>query len=180
MVWATIHSNTLLPFCFFQLLIFFFSFRKLIISLLFCPLFYMLLHSPPVSTTLQPPWKWKWKSLSHVQLFATPWTIQSMEFSRQGYWSGLPFSSPRNLPNRGSNPGLPHYRWILYQLSYQGSPLPPHVQMNWRSDSRLSHLSMGGMSPLQAHCLTCRTLPWGYGEVKQAIADLGRSHVFIQ
>ena len=27
-------------------------------------------------------WKWKWKSLSRVQLFATPWTIQSMEFSR--------------------------------------------------------------------------------------------------
>ena len=26
--------------------------------------------------------KWRWKSLSHVQLFATPWTIQSMEFSR--------------------------------------------------------------------------------------------------
>ena len=33
-------------------------------------------------------WKWKWKSLSHVSLFATPWTIQSMEFSRPEYWSG--------------------------------------------------------------------------------------------
>ena len=32
--------------------------------------------------------KWKWKSLSHVQLFATPWTKQSMEFSRPEYWSG--------------------------------------------------------------------------------------------
>ena len=32
--------------------------------------------------------KWKWKSLSHVQLFVTPWTIQSMEFSRPEYWSG--------------------------------------------------------------------------------------------
>ena len=30
----------------------------------------------------------KWKSLSRVQLFATPWTIQSMEFSRPEYWSG--------------------------------------------------------------------------------------------
>ena len=29
-----------------------------------------------------------WKSLSHVQLFVTPWTIQSMEFSRPEYWSG--------------------------------------------------------------------------------------------
>ena len=32
--------------------------------------------------------KWKWKSLNPVRLFATPWTIQSMEFSRSEYWSG--------------------------------------------------------------------------------------------
>ena len=30
----------------------------------------------------------KWKSLSCVRLFVTPWTIQSMEFSRPEYWSG--------------------------------------------------------------------------------------------
>ena len=41
----------------------------------------------------------KVKSLSHVRLFATPWTVayqapQSMEFFRQEYWSGLPFPSP--------------------------------------------------------------------------------------
>ena len=40
------------------------------------------------------------KSLSHVQLFATPWTAAyqappSMGFSRQEYWSGLPLPSPR-------------------------------------------------------------------------------------
>ena len=46
-------------------------------------------------------WKWKVKvkSLSYVWLFATPWTAasqapQSMRFSRQEYWSGLPFPSP--------------------------------------------------------------------------------------
>ena len=33
-------------------------------------------------------WTWTWKSLSHVQLFAIPLTIQSMEFSRSEYWSG--------------------------------------------------------------------------------------------
>ena len=43
------------------------------------------------------------ESLSCVQLFATPWTpacqvLLSMEFSRQEYWSGLPFSSPGGLP----------------------------------------------------------------------------------
>ena len=54
-------------------------------------------------TVTTPSWakcmKMKVKSLSHVQLFATPWTIayqapQSMGFSRQEYWSGLPFPSP--------------------------------------------------------------------------------------
>ena len=30
----------------------------------------------------------KWKLLSRVQLFVTPWTIQSMEISRPEYWSG--------------------------------------------------------------------------------------------
>ena len=39
------------------------------------------------------------KLLSHVQLFVTPWTVArqaplSMGFSRQGYWSGLPFPTP--------------------------------------------------------------------------------------
>ena len=52
------------------------------------------------------------KSLSRVQLFATPWTVayqapQSMDFSRQEYWSGLPFPSPRDLPNPGIKPGSP-------------------------------------------------------------------------
>ena len=50
--------------------------------------------------TLQRP-TWKEKSLSHVRLFATPWTIQSMVFSRPEYWSGWPFPSPGDLPNSG-------------------------------------------------------------------------------
>ena len=32
--------------------------------------------------------KWKWNSLSRVWLFATPWAVQSVEFSRPEYWSG--------------------------------------------------------------------------------------------
>ena len=52
--------------------------------------------------------KWsevKWKSLSCVRLFATPSTVQSMEFSRPEYWSGQPFPSPGDLPNPGIKPG---------------------------------------------------------------------------
>ena len=45
-------------------------------------------------------WKVKVKSLSHVPLFATPWTAAyqappSMGFSRQEYWSGVPLPSPK-------------------------------------------------------------------------------------
>ena len=51
-------------------------------------------------------------SLSRVGLFATPWTVayqatRSMGFSRQKYWSGLPFPSPGDLPNPGIKPGSP-------------------------------------------------------------------------
>ena len=47
--------------------------------------------------------------LSHVLLFMTPWTVahQSpliMEFSRQKYWSGLPFPTAGDLPNSGIEP----------------------------------------------------------------------------
>ena len=50
------------------------------------------------------------KSLSCVQLFATPWTIahqasQTIGFSRQEYWSRLPFPSPRDLTDPGIEPG---------------------------------------------------------------------------
>ena len=52
------------------------------------------------------------KSLSRVQLFATPWTVAyqappSMGFPRQENWSGLPFPSPGDLPNPGIEPGSP-------------------------------------------------------------------------
>ena len=70
--------------------------------------------------------KVKVKSLSRVQLFATPWTVAyqappSMGLSRQEYQSGLPF--PLGIfQTQGSNPGLPHCRQTLYPLSHQGSP----------------------------------------------------------
>ena len=56
--------------------------------------------------------KVKVKLLSHVGLFATPWTVArqaplSVGFSRHNYWSGLPFPSPGDLPNPGIKPGSP-------------------------------------------------------------------------
>ena len=51
-------------------------------------------------------------SLSRVRLFATLWTVAlqsplSMGFPRQGYWSGLPFPSPVDLPDPGVEPTSP-------------------------------------------------------------------------
>ena len=52
------------------------------------------------------------KSLSCVQLFRIPWTVARqaplfMGFSRQEYWSGLPFPSPGDLPDPGIEPRSP-------------------------------------------------------------------------
>ena len=57
----------------------------------------------------------------HVQLFATPWTIlwnspgQNTGVDSLSLFQGI-------FPTQGLNPGLPHCRWILYQLSRQGGP----------------------------------------------------------
>ena len=52
------------------------------------------------------------QSLNYVQLSATPWTVAcqaplSMGFSRQKYWSGLPFSLLGDLPNPEIEPMSP-------------------------------------------------------------------------
>ena len=54
----------------------------------------------------------KVKSLNHVQLSVTPWTVAyqsplSMGFSRQEYWSGLPLPFPGDLPHPGIETGSP-------------------------------------------------------------------------
>ena len=52
-------------------------------------------------------WASEWKLLSRVQFFEAPWTLAHqtplpVEFSRQEYWSGLPFPSPGDLPYSGN------------------------------------------------------------------------------
>ena len=60
------------------------------------------------------------------QLFVTPWTIApqaplSMGFSRQEYWSGLPFPPPGDLPSPGTEPGSP----VSPALQVDSLPLEP-------------------------------------------------------
>ena len=78
------------------------------------------------------------ESEGHLVVFdsATPWTIQSMEFSRPEYWSGEPFPSLGIFPTQGSNPGLLHCRRILYQLYPKGSP-------RCLADAWISHFPLG-------------------------------------
>ena len=62
----------------------------------------------PQTCYFLPPSLW-WCVLCRVQLFVTPRTVTlqtplSMEFSKQEYWSGLPFLSPGDLPNLGIEP----------------------------------------------------------------------------
>ena len=61
------------------------------------------------------------KLLSRVQLFATPWTSP---WNSLGQNTGVCSLSLLQgiFPTQGSNPGLPHCRWMLYQLSHKGSP----------------------------------------------------------
>ena len=67
-------------------------------------------------------------SLSRVRLFAAPWTVAhqaslSMEFSRQEYWSRVPFPSLGDLPDPGSEPVSPAWEADSLPLSHLRSPL---------------------------------------------------------
>ena len=67
------------------------------------------------------------KSLSRVRLFATLWTVahqapQSTGFSRQEYWSGLPFPSPEDLPDPGIEPQSPASRADALTSEPRGKP----------------------------------------------------------
>ena len=79
------------------------------------------------------------QSLSHVQLFAIPWTVSrqappSMGFSRQEHWSGLPFPPPGDLLHPGIESGQLCCRQILYCLRYKGSPCFHFISYQFRGE----------------------------------------------
>ena len=68
------------------------------------------------------------KSLSLVQLFATPWTVAHqaplfMEFSKQENWSGLPFPSPGDLLDPRIDPRSPALQADFLPSKLSGSVL---------------------------------------------------------
>ena len=77
---------------------------------------------------------------------ATPWTVAhqaplSVEFSRQEYWSGLPFPSPGDLPDLGIEPAFPILQVVSslqvdsLLLSHQGSPLKNTILRSYLKNS---------------------------------------------
>ena len=109
------------------------------------------------------------KSLSRVQLFVTPWTVayqapQSMGFSRQKYWSGLPFPSPGDLPNPGIEPGSPTLQADTLPSEPPGK-LPKKGNAkecsNYHTAVFISHTSEVMLKILQARLQQCmnRELP---------------------
>ena len=67
--------------------------------------------------------KWKWKSLSHVRHFVTPWTIQSVQFFMPEYWSGSPVSSLVHLPDPGIESGSPALQVDSLPTELWGKPM---------------------------------------------------------
>ena len=72
------------------------------------------------------------KSLSLVRLFATPWTVAyqappSIGFSRQEYWSGLPFPSAGDLLDPGIEPGFPSFQAEAFTSE------PPEKEASFKS-----------------------------------------------
>ena len=88
-------------------------------------------------------------AFSHVQLFANPWTVAhqvplSVEFSRQGYWRGLLFSIPRDLPNPGIEPKSlvpPALAGGFFTTSPPGKP-PLTIKNILNSQPQNTHLAM--------------------------------------
>ena len=72
------------------------------------------------------------KSLGHVRLFVTPWTVTyqatlTMGFSRQKYWSGLPFPSPGDLLDPGIKPRSPALQADTLPSKPPGKPIKANI-----------------------------------------------------
>ena len=83
----------------------------------------------------------KVKSLSRVCLFATPRTVvyqasPSMGFSRQEYWSGLPFPSPGDLPDPGIEPRSPALEADALTSEPPGKPIKEVLKLPSFTDGK--------------------------------------------
>ena len=100
------------------------------------------------------PWRHRHGALSRVWLSVTAWTVARqapppMGFSRQEYWSGLPFVSPRDLPNPGTesaSPVSPVLAGRFFTTTLLGNPWDAGIKLNlqitkWRFREMSYHSS---------------------------------------
>ena len=112
------------------------------------------------------------KSLSHVWLFATPCTVAyktplSMEFSRQEYWSGLPFPSPGELPSPGAEPGSPTLQADALLCEPPGKP-----EELYKKDLHPPDNHDGVIIHLEPDILECK-VKWALGSITRNKASGG-------
>ena len=106
--------------------------------------------------------KVKVKSLSCVWHFAAPWTLAyqaplSMGFSRQEYWSGLPFPSPGDLPKPGIEPRSPTLQGDALSSEPSGKLFGPCDLPTDAASQGLGHHSHLGAKAASVHSKQDRT-----------------------
>ena len=111
--------------------------------------------------------KMKVKLHSCVQLFATPWTITyqtplTMGFSKQRYWSGLPFPSPWDFPDPGIKPRSPTLQ--ADTLPSEPSGKPKNVQTTVQLIALISHSSKVMLKIF--HAMLQQYMNWEFPDVQ--------------
>ena len=129
-------------------------------------------------------------SLSHDQLFATPWTVAgqaslSMGLSMQEYWSGLPVPSPGDLPHLGIEPGPPalqadsvpseppgkqafqafsrhqnHLEWLKHRVAGPSPRVSNSVGLQWDIESTTFHRFQDDTGSLGPGFMIWESLTW--------------------
>ena len=94
------------------------------------------------------------KSLSRVLLFATPWTVayqasQSMGFSKQEYWSGVPLPSPGDLPDPGIEPRSPTLQADALTSAPPGKPFKYKNTVSQKTSYRDTELNISDIQRFQ-------------------------------
>jgi len=111
----------------------------------------------------------KWKTHSSVQLFATPWTIQPIEFSRPEYWSGWPFPSLGDLPNTGIKLRSPAWR-VESLLTFSSVQFSHAVESNSLWPHELQHARPPCPSPTPGvHSNSCPSSRWSHPAISSSV-----------
>ena len=144
-------------------------------QLIFVPLFLLMVETSISLLVITSTFKlllYGWvKSLSHVWLFATLWSVAyqaplSMGFSRQEYWSGLPLPFPGNLPDPGIEPTSPALQVDSSPLSHLGSPINKTNNLTIKERQKTYRNILSTLKALLctsfhvSHGTSARTVPW--------------------